>query len=58
MQGSTKTILIIDNEKDLSQFLAKRFRQLNYQVFLATNANDAFFIFKQKEPDLIILDIL
>ena len=58
MQVSNKTILIADNEIDLGKILAKRFKDLEYKVFLATNGNEALTIFKKETPDLVIIDVL
>lgn len=52
------TILIIDNETQTTQALASKLQELGYEVFSATNGNDAFPIFNKERPDLIILDVL
>ena len=53
-----KTILIVDNEINVRQILAARLKYLEYEVFLATNGNEALAIFQKEKPDLVILDIL
>jgi len=52
-----KTILIIEDEKDLRFFLSSAFSQEGFEVMEAIEAEEAFEKIKQKKPDLILLDI-
>lgn len=53
----SKTILIVDDESDI-RFLLKRFFISNqYQVREAENLKKGIHIFKETNPDIVILDI-
>ena len=51
------TILIVEDNPELRSFL-KRNLATNYQVTEAENGEDALLILEQKQPDLIISDIM
>ncbi len=53
-----KTILIIEDEKDLRFFLKTALSQEGYEVKEAFDAEEGFEKLKEKKPDLILLDIL
>ncbi len=53
-----KKILIIEDEKILSDMYAEKFQQAGFSVILAPEAEDGLEITKKEKPDLIILDIL
>jgi two-component system alkaline phosphatase synthesis response regulator PhoP len=50
-------ILLVDDEKDILEFLKYNLEMENFQVFPSTNGKDALKLMKQK-PDLIVLDIM
>lgn len=50
-------LLIIDNEKGLCEYLKDFFRRRGYNVFIATNGQDALSIVKKENPELVFLDI-
>ncbi len=52
-----KKILICDDEFDLIQPVAERFRSCGYKVFLAADGLQSVSIAHKEKPDLIILDI-
>jgi DNA-binding response OmpR family regulator len=56
-QKIKKTILIVEDEKDLRFFLSSTLSQEGFEVMEATEAEEAFEKIKQKKPDLILLDI-
>jgi len=56
MQG--KTILVVDDEKDVQFMLEKRLTADGYSVIIANNGTDALMLAKSKHPDLIILDLV
>jgi len=56
MQG--KTILVVDDEKDVQFMLEKRLTADGYSVITANNGTDALMLAKSKHPDLIILDLV
>lgn len=52
-----KTILIVEDEDDVLDYLATFFEDNNYNVLTATNGKIGFQKAKTKHPDLISLDI-
>ncbi len=54
---TNRKILIIDDENDLLDLFKKLLEQQSYQVFCASNGPDGILLNKQKNPDLIILDM-
>lgn len=53
-----KKILIVDDEEDVLNVLERRLSVAGYSVFRTTNGKDAIITAKEKQPDLIILDII
>lgn len=53
-----KTVLIVDDEKDVLSVLEKALSTEGYCVLRAENGNDAVMLARSKHPDLIILDIV
>ena len=53
-----KKILLIEDEKILSDMYRDRFLQEGFEVILAFSARDGLTVAKNKTPDLIILDFL
>lgn len=54
------TILIVDDEKNIREFLKESLSSLGYNVFEASNGNEALSIYssRQKEIDLVVLDLI
>ena len=52
-----KTILIVDDEKDIRDVLAISLPDLGYDVLTAKNGEDAFRIFEEAAPSIILTDI-
>jgi two-component system response regulator (stage 0 sporulation protein F) len=52
-----KTILIVDDEKDLCTILSDSLSQDHYRVVTAFNGKEALQLAKKEKPDLILLDI-
>lgn len=52
-----KSILIIDDEKDLAQMIQKRLKSRGYDPIVVHNGIDGLKILKNIQPDLIILDL-
>ncbi len=50
-------ILVVDDEKDIVEFIQYNLEQEGYQVMTAYNGNEAIEVIKAK-PDLIILDVM
>jgi DNA-binding NtrC family response regulator len=53
----SKTILIIDDEESIRELLKLEFTDLNYDVFTVKNAFDGLNHIKEKQVDLVILDV-
>jgi two-component system, OmpR family, alkaline phosphatase synthesis response regulator PhoP len=52
------SILIVDDDDDILEFLQYNFKKNNFTVFTATNGKDGIDIAIKKKPDVIILDIM
>lgn len=53
-----KTILIVDDEPDILEFLQYNLEKEGYRVFTANNGENGIAIAEKEKPDLIILDIM
>ena len=58
MDNSKYKILIVDDEKDIIEFLQYNFEKEGFNVFTALNGTDGKKIARKEHPDLIILDIM
>ena len=54
----TKRILIVDDEKDILEFLGYNLRNEGYEVHQCSSGEDAINLVKTITPNLIILDIM
>lgn len=52
-----KTILIIDDDKNIRELLELEFGDLGYETIMAENGFDGIQLLKDYEVDLVILDI-
>ncbi len=50
-------IMIVDDEPYVTQLVERILREAGYLVTVANDSNSAHAIFKEKEPDLVLLDI-
>lgn len=50
-------LLLVDEERDLCEYLKNFFNPRGYNVYTAMNAGDALTIVKQEKPELVILNI-
>lgn len=55
---SEKSIMIVDDDRDLVNLVERVLTDEGYQVIRAYDGNSALALLKKDEPDLIILDIL
>jgi len=53
-----KTILIIDDEKDMRTYLTALFRKAGYDAKTAANGEEGLELAQECAPDLITLDVL
>lgn len=55
---SKKKILLVDDEKDILEFLSYNIKKEGAKVYTATNGLEAIDLAKKKKPDLILLDVM
>ena len=60
LPGGNETILIVDDQETIWDFLIEALQNLGYSVILAENGVDAVEIFKNnpKQIDLVLLDMI
>jgi DNA-binding NtrC family response regulator len=60
LPGGNETILIVDDQETIWDFLIEALQNLGYSVLLAENGMDAVEIYKSnpKEIDLVLLDMV
>ncbi len=58
METTGYKILLVDDEKDILEFIGYNLKKEGYQVFTARNGKDAIGIAKNELPHLIILDVM
>ncbi|RMG99712.1 MAG: DNA-binding response regulator [Chloroflexi bacterium] len=58
MSGTAKKILVVDDEKNLREFVSRNLSARGFQVFTAANGLEALAIFQREPLDLIILDLM
>jgi two-component system phosphate regulon response regulator PhoB len=54
----SKTVLSVDDEDHVREFVSTVLEENGYTPIQATNGDEAMDIIKQQNPDLIIMDIL
>jgi len=57
-QSASKKILVVDDEKEVVQYLSSILQRANYEVISTTQGKQALELAFQHKPDLIILDVL
>ena len=58
MKNADIRILLVDDEPDILEIISYNLSQEGYQVFTAENGKDGIAIAKEKEPHLIVLDVM
>lgn len=58
MQTEDYKILLVDDEKDILEFLSYNLKKEGYNVFTARNGENAIHLAKAEIPHLIILDMM
>lgn len=53
-----ETILIIEDERDIVELLSYNLEQEGYTIFFSTSGEEALTMVQQKNPDLILLDLM
>lgn len=51
-------ILLVDDEKDILEFLSYNLRKVGYTVFTSNAGSEAIAIAKKEQPHLVILDVM
>jgi two-component system chemotaxis response regulator CheY len=52
-----KTILVVDDEIELLESMTDIIKSIDFDVITATNGEDAIAKFREKMPDLVLMDI-
>ena len=55
--GEGLTIFILDDEKDICQFVKEFFAKRGFEVYTASSSKAAFSTIKKIKPDIALLDI-
>lgn len=58
MENTSKSILIVDDEEDILEFLSYNLRKEGFRVDTASNGEEALGKVRASKPDLLILDIM
>ena len=51
------TVLIVEDEEDLAELLRVNIEAAGYQVLVARNGEQGLDLFRQRQPDLVTLDL-
>ncbi len=57
-ENNNATILLVDDEPDILEFMKYNLKKEDYHVMTAANGKDAIQLAKKHVPDLILLDIM
>lgn len=55
---SKKRIVMVEDERDMAELVARRLRREGYLVDLATHGTEGFDLIRAQPPDLVLLDIM
>ena len=58
MNRKLLSVLIIEDEPDIRQFISFNLKKNNYKVLTAMNGEDGLTITKKHKPDIVILDLM
>jgi two-component system alkaline phosphatase synthesis response regulator PhoP len=58
MTIQNQKILVVDDEADIVELISYKLQKEGYQVFTASNGQEAILEAKRIQPDLIILDVM
>lgn len=54
----TKTILVVDDKKEIRVMVDAYLTQEGFRIVSAANGQEALFVAREQKPDLIILDLM
>jgi CheY-like chemotaxis protein len=57
MMAESPKVLLVEDNPDTVEFLARRLREEGYQVLVARNGVDAWRLANRERPDAIVMDI-
>ncbi|MFH0764482.1 MAG: response regulator [Candidatus Omnitrophota bacterium] len=52
-----RKLLVVDDEKEICDFMKNFFQERGYEVFISLSGEDALEAIKKDKPDLVLLDI-
>ena len=52
-----KKILVVDDEREIVEFLSSFLRRREVSVYISTSGKDALTVFSQRKPDVVFLDV-
>lgn len=58
MKNSDYTILLVDDEPDILEFVGYNLKKEGYEVLTANNGEEGLKIAKKERPELILLDVM
>ncbi len=58
MEPSQYKILIVDDEKDILEFLSYNLKKEGFKVYTAENGEEAIKVAEKKRPHLILMDVM
>lgn len=58
MSHKVKSIVLVDDDQDILEFLGYNLRQADYKVYTATNGDDGFALIKKVEPQIVLMDVM
>ena len=58
LQGSGESILLIDDEQEQNELIAKLLTNLGYKVFSVVSGDDGLSFLQSQKVDLVILDMI
>ena len=58
LKASNYTILLVDDEQDILEFLSYSLKKEGYKIFTANNGKEGVELSKSLRPDLILLDVM
>lgn len=57
-QVTKHTVLLVDDEEDILEFLAYNLKKAGYKVFVAKNGKEGIEMVKEVNPSLVLLDVM
>lgn len=58
LSGSTKKIVIVEDNQDLAEIYKTRLELLGYSCFIGYNGITGLYFIQQEKPDLVLLDLM